>query len=71
MGQPRPRPANPNPNQVELQSKRLEVQKQVTRAMIAVTILFACFTVAIVVVLGVSLQQMRSALDEIAKVCDK
>ena len=53
--------------QVELETKRLAVQRQVTTAMLAVTCVFALFTVAIVVVLGVSLQQMRSALDEIAK----
>lgn len=52
--------------EVELATKRLNVQRKITNAMLAVTCLFACFTIAIVVVLGVSLQQMRSALDTIA-----
>ena len=51
--------------QIELESKRLAVQKRVTQAMMAVTALFAVFTVGLIVILGVSLQQMRAALDAI------
>lgn len=53
--------------QIELETKRLMVQKRVTQAMIGVTALFAVFTIGIIVVLAVSLQQLRSGIDQIAE----
>jgi len=53
--------------QIELETKRLMVQKRVTHAMLAVTALFAVFTIGIIVVLAVSLQQLRSGIDRIAE----
>lgn len=53
--------------QIELETKRLNVQKRVSQSMLAVTLLLAVLVGGVIVVLAISLQQLRSGIDRIAE----